>query len=133
MAIKEYIDLDKVQKEVNKVFEKVNESFFGNYKRPSINISQNTKAVQISVKMDNLSKEDIILKINHMSLDIIGEKNKNIKRKDFEENSYKGYRATIGLPTNVNIDKIEAEYKNNFLNVTIPKMKTKIGSKIEVK
>ena len=129
MDIKEYLGIDKVQQKVNKRLEKINESIFGNYKRPSITISQNHKFLYISVEMKGLDKEDIDLIVNHMSLDLVGEK----KKLNLKESSYKGYRASIALPTNVNLDEIEAEFANNRLNISIPKIKTKLGTKINIK
>lgn len=129
MDIKEYIDLSKVHTEINKRFEKINESLFGNYKRPSITISQNHKFLFISVELKDLEKEDIDLIVSHMSLDLIGEK----KKTNLKNSSYKGYRASIALPTNVNMDEIEAEFTNNKLNISIPKIKTKLGTKVNIK
>ncbi len=132
MAIKELIDVDKIQKDLNSVFEKFNESIFGNYKRPSINISQNSNFVLISVEMHNLEKDDIVLRLNHNSLEILGEHKRKIIKKGSEESTYRGYKATIGIPVHVDIDNIKSEYKNNILKITIPKMKTKIGSKLNI-
>ncbi len=139
MGVKDLINFNKiqdnigsVQKEINNVFEKFNESVFGNYKRPSINISQNSNLVTINVELHGLDKEDINVKINHNSLDITAEKKKKLIKKDSEESTYRGYKANIGIPGHVDIDNIKAEFKNNSLKITIPKMKTKIGSRINI-
>lgn len=132
MDINGLINFNKVQKEINNVFEKINESVFGNYKRPSINISQNPKFVFLNVEMKGIDKEDITLKVGHLCLEIQGEKKRKLVKKDSEESSYRGYMATIGLPANVNLDDMKAEYKGNVLRITIPKMKTKIGSKVNI-
>ncbi len=129
MDIKEYLGIDRVQQEVNKRIEKINESIFGNYKRPSITISQNHKFLYINVDLKGLDKEDVDLIVNHMSLDLVGEK----KKINLKESSYKGYRASIALPTNVNMDEIEAEFISEKLSITIPKIKTKLGTKINIK
>lgn len=132
MDVKEIINLDKIQKDLNSVFEKFNESVFGNYKRPGINISQNSSFVIISVEMSGLEKEDISLKLHHSSLEVIGEKKKKIIKKGSEETNYRGYKANIALPIHVDLDGIKAEYRNNSLRITMPKMKTRIGSKITI-
>ncbi len=129
MDIKEYLNLNKAKEQINKKIEKINESIFGNYKRPSITISQNHKFLYIGVEMNDLSKEDIDLIVNHMSLDVIGEK----KKTNLKNSSYKGYRASVALPTNVNMDEIVAEFISGKLNITIPKIKTKLGTKINIK
>ena len=133
MGARDLINLDKIQKDMNNVFERVNESFFGNYKRPAINISQNSSFVVINVELHGLDKDEISLIINHNSLEVHGEKKKKTLKKDSEESTYKGYKATIGLPILVDIDNIKAEYRNNNLKITVPKMKTKIGSKVDIK
>src|SRR3989338_10982046 len=137
--VKDLINLNKIQnnltdvrKEINNVFEKFNESVFGNYKRPSINISQNSNFINISAELPGLDKEDINLKLNHNSLEINGEKKKKMLKKNGEESTYKGYKATVGVPPHVDIDNIKAEFKNDVLKITIPKMKTRIGSSINI-
>lgn len=79
--------------------------------------------------MNDLSKEDIDLIVSHMSLDVIGEK----KKTNLKQSSYKGYRASISLPANVNMDEIDAEFVNGKLNISIPKIKTKLGTKVNIK
>ncbi|MBI2671439.1 hypothetical protein HYX16_00735, partial [Candidatus Woesearchaeota archaeon] len=74
MKIRGLVDLHKLQDEVNRAFERLNESVFGNYKRPSVNISQNDEDVMINAEMPGLSKEEIILKFHNQGLEIIGEK-----------------------------------------------------------
>lgn len=137
MALKEFIKINNLQKEINNIFEKVNEGVFGNYKRPAINVSQNNKSVTINVEIKGLNKEDITLKVNHNNLEILGEKKKSSSKENngnyFEKSSYKGYKASVGLPIHVNIDEINAEYKNDNLRIVIPKMKTKIGNKINIR
>ena len=133
MAVKDLMNLDKIQKDINNVFEKFNENVFGNYKRPAINISQNSSFVVINVEMNGLDKDDIILTIHHNSLEVYGEKKKKTLKRDSEESTYKGYKAIIGLPILVDIDNIKAEYRNSNLKITVPKMKTKIGSRVDIK
>ena len=132
MDIKEYLDINKAKEDLtakDERLEKINESIVGNYKRPSITISQNHKFLYISVEMNELSREDINLIVSHMSLDVIGEK----KKSNLKNSSYKGYRASIALPTNVNMDEIGAEFVNGKLNIIISKIKTKLGTKIDIK
>ena len=129
MGVKKYLNKSSIQKNFNKTLEKINEGLFGNYKRPSITISQNDKFLYISVEMLGLNKENINLIVNNLSLDVMGEK----RRSNLQKSSYKGYRASIALPTNVNMDKIEAEYISDFLKISIPKIKTKLGSKVSIK
>ena len=129
MGVKEYLNKNNIQKNLNKTLEKINEGLFGNYKRPSITISQNDKFLYIGVEMKGLSRENINLIVNNMSLDVVGEK----RRATLEKSSYKGYKASIALPTNVNMDDIEAEFISDFLKISIPKIKTKLGSKVNIK
>jgi HSP20 family molecular chaperone IbpA len=129
LGVKKYLSKNNIQKGLNKTLEKINEGLFGNYKRPSITISQNDKFLYISVEMKDLNKENIDLIVNNMSLDVIGEK----RKANLEKSSYKGYKASIALPTNVNMDEIEAEFISDFLRISIPKIKTQLGSRVDIK
>jgi len=137
VKIRGFVDLDKLQKGVNKTFEKLNESVFGNYKRPSVNISQDDGYVMINAEMPGLDKENVSLKFHHQGMEIIGErKGKKIRKSEkgySEVSSYKGYKAFISLPSNVNIDKVKAMYNKDKLKIKIPKMKTPLGKSIQVK
>ncbi|MBI2672274.1 Hsp20/alpha crystallin family protein, partial [Candidatus Woesearchaeota archaeon] len=100
------------------------------------NISQNDEDVMINAEMPGLSKEEIILKFHNQGLEIIGEKKgKRIRKNETgysEISSYKGYKAFIVLPSNVNIDKVQAVYNKDKLKIKLPKMKTRLGKNIEV-
>ena len=126
-------NLERIQKEMNSVLEKFNESVFGNYKRPAINISQNSNFFLVSIEMPGLNKDNINIRVYHNNLEVIGERRRKLIKKLVKGSSYKGYKASIGLPPHLLLDKIKAEYTSNFLKISVPKMKTKIGSRVNIK
>ncbi|AQT67280.1 Spore protein SP21 [Anaerohalosphaera lusitana] len=92
---------------------------------PSINVSETDKAYKISAELPGMDENDIDVSIEGDSLLIKGEK----KAEDQEEGenwfrserSFGQFQRAIGLPVDVDEDKIEAEFKKGVLNVVLPK------------
>jgi hypothetical protein len=49
------------------------------------------------------------------------------------ESSYGSFSRSVGLPDNVDPDKVDADYKNGVLTVTIPKAKAQAATRVQVK
>lgn len=116
------------------------DSFFGNTPRllreeassvPRVNVSETDDKYKIEVAAPGLSKEDLHLDLDGDILTISAEKeekhedkaeNGNYTRREF---SYTSFSRSFTLPENANADKIDAQYKDGILNITIPKKEEK--------
>jgi HSP20 family protein len=106
---------------------------------PSVNIREDEKNYILDLAIPGINKNDLKIDINEDVLTISSEnkvekeENKDgYKRKEF---SYSSFCRSFYVPENVNRDKIEANYKDGVLSVSLPKQeveKNKITRQIEI-
>ena len=106
------------------------------YRSPVTDLSETDKSVIARMEIPGVNKEDIDLKVNDDKIEVKVEQKEETEDEDKEKGYYryesrcKSFYRSIPLPTEVNADKAEAEYKNGVLTVEIPK---KEPQKIEEK
>jgi HSP20 family protein len=93
---------------------------------PSVNIKENTDEFKVEVAAPGFDKNDFKLHLNHNLLTISSEKKIENEIKEGEqytkrEFSYQSFSRGFTLPDSANGDKIEANYENGILLITIPK------------
>jgi HSP20 family protein len=100
---------------------------------PRLDVSETEKALEIVVDLPGLEKQDISVALEDNQLTIKGERKEEKESKDkrfhtIERRSGSFYRA-LRLPVEVENDKIEANFKDGVLTLTLPKNQ---GSKKKV-
>jgi len=128
----EYNPLGLLRHEINSLFD----NFFSGYDiepfagrfgafSPSIDVKESDKELRVSAELPGIDEKDIEVSLNKDSLTIKGEKKeeKEDKGKDYYrmERSYGSFSRTIPLPTEVDQDKVKADFKKGVLTVTVPK------------
>ena len=106
---------------------------------PRLDVSETDKALEIVADLPGMDKKDINISLDGDLLTIKGEKKEVKEKKDkhfhtIERRSGSFYRA-LRLPVTVENDKIEANFKDGVLTLTLPKSKeaAKKVSQIEIK
>lgn len=92
---------------------------------PRLDVSETEKAVEIVVDLPGLEKQDISVALEDNLLTIKGERKEEKESKDkrfhtIERRSGSFYRA-LRLPVEVENEKIEAQFKDGVLTLTLPK------------
>jgi HSP20 family protein len=110
-----------------------------NNSTPAVNIREDEKNYVLDLAIPGIDKKDLKIDVNEDVLTISSEqKNESeengngYKRKEF---SYSAFSRSFYIPENVNKDKIEANYKDGVLTMSLPKQdedKSKLTRKIEV-
>ena len=106
---------------------------------PAIDFAEDEKAYHLTAELPGMSEKDIDLTLSEDMLTISGEKHdeKEEARKDyhFSERRFGSFRRTVQLPQHIDRDKIEANFKNGVLRVTLPKTPDAMQrqKKIEIK
>ena len=105
--------------------------------RPSIDVSETDEAIQVHVDLPGMKPEDVNVEVRGNILQITGE------RKEEREEQGKTWHRTerrvgkfaraMTLPCDVQDKKVEAEYCNGVLNITLPKAEKAKSQKIPVK
>ena len=106
---------------------------------PAVNIREDEKNYILDLAIPGIDKKDMKIELNEDLLIISSEAKKEseenkdgYKRKEF---SYSAFCRSFYVPENVNREKIDANYKDGILTVSLPKEeeeKNKITKKIEI-
>ena len=104
---------------------------------PLSDIEDTGDAFKITAELPGLAKEDINIKVDKDSIEISAER-KDVKEKDeknfyYCERSYSGYRRRFGLPAEIDPNKVDAEYVDGVLQVTMKKLASESKKVKEVK
>jgi HSP20 family protein len=106
---------------------------------PAVDITESDKAYDVAAELPGMKEENIEVKVAHGNLIIKGEKleEKEEKEKDYyvSERHFGSFERRFRLPEGVDVEKIEASFKNGVLTVTLPKKPEaqKPAKRIEVK
>ena len=132
-------EMRRFKKEMDNMFERVfNRELRLPYKdlsirQPLSNIIEKGNDIIITLEIPGVDKKDIVLNITEDCVEVKAEKKEEFKleKKGMHryEGSYKGYQRILPLPSRINADKANAEYKNGILKIIIPKKEKKLVEK----
>ncbi len=101
-----------------------------NYRKAWADFKETENSFIISVEIPGISKEDVHLEIlEDNTLVIKAEKKKETEKEIPEQGIYRyakvyaGFYRTIALPESADADKLDVEYKDGILEITLPKTK----------
>jgi len=106
---------------------------------PAVDVTETDKAYEIAAELPGMSDKNVEVKLADSVLTIKGEKQeeKEEKKKDYylNEHNFGSFQRAFQVPDGVDVDKIEASFKNGVLTVTLPKsaQAQKTAKKIDVK
>jgi len=97
-----------------------------NGSQPAVNVKEDADGFALALAAPGYGKEDIEIKIDDNVLTISSEKKDKGTAKEGEkftrkEFKYAAFKRTFTLPDTVDSTKIEANYENGILNISIPK------------
>ena len=92
---------------------------------PSIDVMENDHNYQVTAELPGMDENDINLTLDNNTLTISGEKKQESEDKGQNyyrvERSYGSFQRSITLPTGIESDKIDANFKKGILTITLPK------------
>jgi HSP20 family protein len=104
---------------------------------PRANLAETETGFDITVELPGMKPEEVNVEFKNGELWITGEKKeeKEEKGKTWHrvERHYGEFRRIFALPTKVNEAKVEANYKEGVLHVTVPKAEAIKPKRINVK
>lgn len=107
---------------------------FGAGARPALDIHQEDDRIEITAELPGVKEEDIDLSVEDGVLCLAGEKKSSREDSEsgYRERSYGRFERRITLPSNVDEEKIEADFRDGVLTVTLPKAEKERGRKIRL-
>jgi HSP20 family protein len=104
---------------------------------PPCDVFEDKDAVKIVAEIPGVTAEDVKISLENNLLTLRGEKKQQAEEKSERvhryERSYGVFERTFSLPTTVDPEKIDAQYSNGVLTVTIPKVERARPREIPVK
>ena len=92
---------------------------------PAVNIAEKDNALEITAELPGMEEKDIDVQFSDGMLVIKGEKKeeKEEKKKDYylSERHFGSFHRSFRVPDGVDADKIDAQFKNGVLTVSLPK------------
>ena len=109
---------------------------FGSAEFPSVDLSEDDKEIVVKAEMPGLDPKDVDISINKGTLTLQGEKKfeDEEKKENYRriERRYGSFYRSIPLPTEVDEDKVKAQYKKGILTITMPKSEEQKSKKIQI-
>jgi HSP20 family protein len=92
---------------------------------PAVDIIESEDALVLKADLPDVKIEDIDVRVEHETLTLRGhrkfQKEENVKGYHRIERSYGEFVRSFALPPTVDNDKVQADYKNGVLTITLPK------------
>ncbi len=128
--------LERYGKSSRKALTKADDkSFEINDWTPVVDIYETEDNFMVKAELPGVKKEDVSVNIENGLLTIKGEKKSETEDKKHHrvECTYGTFIRSFTLPQSISEEKIEAEYKNGVLHLTLPKAEEAKPNQIEVK
>ena len=106
---------------------------------PAVDVGETEKGYEVTAELPGMNESNIDVKVADGVLTIKGEKKeeKEEKKTDYyvSERRYGSFQRSFTVPAGVDVEKIEAQFKNGILTVQMPKsaQAQKNEKKIEIK
>lgn len=139
-----FSELRNLQEDFNRVFSSAVPRFFGNEEgllggawAPGVDIYEDQNAIVLEADLPGLKPGDFNLSIENYKLTLTGERRFEREKKSDNwhrvERSYGSFTRTFSLPSTVNVEEVNAEFKDGVLRVTLPKREEVKARQIQVK
>jgi len=131
-------EMDQLQREMNRLFDATSTGqVFSAPSYPAINIWTNEDGQLISAEMPGVHPADIDIDVTGDALSISGERKPDEVAKEANyhrrERTYGSFSRTIQLPFMVDTSKVEANFKNGVLMISMPRAEADKPKKITIK
>ncbi len=132
-------ELDTLRKEMDQLFDTFaldnGRSGWTNF-APAVELHETPEAVQLKVEIPGLEAKDLDVQVTAEAVSISGERKsetkteeKGIVRSEFR---YGKFSRVIPLPARIQNDKVEADYKDGILHLTLPKVEAEKNKVVKV-
>ena len=104
---------------------------------PVMDISEDKESITVKAELPGMKTEDIGISVQGNALTIVGEKKEQSEEKKEGyyhcERRFGAFRRSLSLPGDIDHDKIEANYKDGVLTLTLPKTEAAKAKVVKVK
>lgn len=130
-------EMDQLQREMNRLFDAPSSGrLLSPPSYPAINVWINDNGQIISAEMPGVSADDINIDVTGDALSISGVRKSEARPDDAvyhrRERSFGSFSRTVQLPFMVDTNKVEAQFKDGVLLVTLPRAEADKPKKVAI-
>ncbi|BCL37734.1 molecular chaperone [Nostoc sp. MS1] len=133
-------EIDTLQRQMNRLFDRLMPTDGGERTGftfvPAAELEESEDAVHVRLEVPGLDANDIHVEASPESISISGERKSETKTEENgitrSEFRYGKFQRVIPLPTLIQNDKVQAEYKNGILRLTLPKAESERNKVVKV-
>jgi len=135
-------ELTRIRSEIERIFEDPfslltpSTGFFEGWS-PALDVFEDQDKYVVNAELPGLKKEEINVSLEGNTLTISGERKQQEEKKEGEnyrsERYFGRFQRSLTLPSQVDANKIQANYKDGVLSVTLPKSEESKSKQIQVK
>ncbi len=96
---------------------------------PRFEVNENNNLIEISAELPGVEKNELGVSVNNGILCVNGKKSNKFKFDDesyhFTERHYGSFRRSFVLPDGLDLEKLDAGFKNGVLKISLPKSEGK--------
>ncbi len=131
-------EMDRLQREMNRFYETSYPSHFRSAPAyPAMNVWMSEEGLQITAEVPGVSPKDIDISVVGDTLTLSGVREPDELKEGAQyhrqERGYGNYSRSLQLPFSVNVDKVEATFKNGVLSIVLPRAEEDKPKKITIK
>lgn len=133
-------EVDMLQQQMNRLFDSLTSTAIdgelGVSFIPPVEMEETTEAIHLKLEIPGMEAEDLDVQMTADSVTISGERKEETKTEEkgmnHTEFRYGKFRRVIPLSTRIQNEKVEAEYKNGILTLTLPKAEAEKAKVVKV-
>ena len=134
-------EIESLHSVMNRMFDGMmptgNGSFNGEISfMPPAEMNETPEAIHLKLEVPGLEASDLDIQVTSEAVSVKGERKSESKTEENgvtrSEFRYGSFRRVIPLPTKIQNDKVEAEYKDGILNLTLPKTEAEKNKVVKV-
>lgn len=133
-------EVETLQRQMNHLFDNLASSENGSYNgstfMPVAELQETADAIALKLEVPGMEPKDLDVQVTAQAVSISGERKsetkteqKGMTRSEFR---YGRFQRIIPLPARIQNDKVQAEYTNGILNLTLPKAEDERNKVVKV-
>jgi HSP20 family protein len=130
-------ELDRLQREMNRLFENYDRGFAPSVNYPAVNLWLNEDGAVVTAEVPGLDGKDLDISVVGETLTISGERKSDATSDDAvyhrQERSFGKFTRMVELPFVVEATKVQANLENGVLRIFLPRAEQDRPRKITVK
>ncbi|WGV27134.1 Hsp20/alpha crystallin family protein [Halotia branconii] len=133
-------EVDTLQRQMNRLFDRLmptdGEQRMGFAFTPAAELEETEDAIHLKLEVPGLEKQDLNIEATPEAISISGERKSETKTEENgvtrSEFRYGKFQRVIPLPSQIQNDKVQAEYQNGILRLTLPKAESEKHKTVKI-